>query len=220
MAARCRASSPFGWPSWRNHASQEALDGNLVAIFAACHSCSCDADQKASLLSGASPLMSTLALVTMPAGARHSLGAALARAVGTSRPPDTRARSRDMDTLSRDLVSHVIDMLREQALEHQEGWRRKKGDSRIFHVCEGNFTFASAGQTCKLWRELVLEAWQEHPKLLSAIALMKVHSNMELEAGVLDDDDEQREGEDEDEDEDARLGNTECALIVASSQLL
>ena len=121
-----------------------------------------------------------------------------------------------MDTLSRDLVSHVIDMLREQALEHQEGWRRKKGDSRIFHVCEGNFTFASAGQTCKLWRELVLEAWQEHPKLLSAIALMKVHSNMELEAGVLDDDDSDNdEDEDEDEDEDApSWKHAECALIV------
>ena len=115
-----------------------------------------------------------------------------------------------MDTLSRDLVSHVIDTLHAQALEHQEGWRRKKGDSRIFHVCDGSFAFARAGQTCKLWRELVLDAWQKDPKLLSALALMKVYSNMELAAGVFDDSDV-----DEDEDEDApSWKRAECALIV------
>ena len=120
-----------------------------------------------------------------------------------------------MDTLSRDMVSHVIDTMHAQALEHQEGWRRKKGDSRIFHVCDGSFAFARAGQTCKLWRELVLDAWQKDPKLLSALALMKVYSNMELAAGVFDDSDEDDSDVDEDEDEDApSCKRAECALIV------
>ena len=111
-----------------------------------------------------------------------------------------------MDTLSRDMVSHVIDTLHAQAPEHQEGWRRKKGDSRIFHVCNGSFAFARAGQTCKLWRELVLDVWEKDPKLLSTLALMKVYSNMELAAGVFDEDeDDSDKDEDEDEDEDTDM---------------
>jgi len=121
-----------------------------------------------------------------------------------------------MDTLSHDMVSHLIDTLHAQSLEHQEGWRRKKGDNRIFHVCNCSFAFACAGQTCKLWRELVLDAWQKDPKLLSTLALMKVYSNMELAAGVFDEDeDDSDKDEDEDEDEDApSWKHAECALIV------
>ena len=121
-----------------------------------------------------------------------------------------------MDTLSHDMVSHLIDTLHAQSLEHQEGWRRKKGDNRIFHVCNCSFAFACAGQTCKLWRELVLDAWQKDPKLLSSLALMKVYSNMELAAGVFDEDeDDSDKDEDEDEDEDApSWKHAECALIV------
>mmetsp|Transcript_18038 Transcript_18038/g.57652 ORF Transcript_18038/g.57652 Transcript_18038/m.57652 type:complete len:339 (-) Transcript_18038:121-1137(-) len=110
----------------------------------------------------------------------------------------------------RDLVCCIIRALREAAVEHQEGWKPKRGCT--FHICVGGFAFARAGMMCKLWRDVVNELWTSDALNVSAVALWKVRENMEVAGGACD-----GESEDEDDslDEDApSWRRAEPALIV------
>ena len=122
-----------------------------------------------------------------------------------------------MDTLPRDLLALIAAALREQCVAHQPGWFRAKEDRRIFTICDGGFTFALAGMTCKLWHELIREAWLADPSLATSMALRRVRSEMAIRGGACDDsdDDDPSEGEEGEEDEDKHSWRrAECGLIV------
>ena len=123
-----------------------------------------------------------------------------------------------MDTLPRDLLALIAAAIRDQCVAHQPGWFRAKEDRRIFTICDGGFTFARAGMTCKLWHELIREAWLADPSLVTSMALHRVHSEMVIRGGACDDsddDDPESEGEEEEEHEDKpSWRRAECGLIV------